>query len=100
MFRNQKGSTDLWEVVIIVVILFFFLFRGVFADPSVATRALETHGFSNVQILEKDWFLVGLRGCGGDAAKIVARATNSAKKIVEVNVCVGWPFKGATIRTD
>lgn len=103
MSRNQKGFTliELLIVLAIIGILFFALFRGTFVDADVATRSLEKQGYENIQILEKDWFLVGVRGCGQqDAAKFVVRATNPAKKTVEVNVCVGWPFKGATIRTD
>ena len=88
-------------IVVIVVAIVLSIFRGLFVDQLIAVRALEKQGYENIQISEKDWFIVGLRGCDGkDAAKFVARATNSLKKEVELNVCVGWPFKGATIRTD
>ncbi len=103
MSHNQKGFTliEVAIVLAIIAILFFSLFRGTFVSPDIATRALEKQGYENIQILEKNWFLVGVRGCDGkDAAKFVAKVTNPAKKSVEVNVCVGWPFKGATIRTD
>lgn len=88
-------------IMAVLTILFLTFFRGIFVDSDRATRALKKQGYENVQILEKNWFVVGLRGCDEkDAAKFVARATNPAGKIVEVNVCVGWPFKGATVRTD
>lgn len=102
MLRNQKGFTllELINVIVICIVLLAF-FRGILVDESIATRALEKRGYEDVQVLKKDWFLVGVRGCEGtDAAKFVVRATNPAKKTVEVNVCVGWPFKGATLRTD
>ena len=81
-------------------ILFFVLlmFRGSCADKSQAIGALEAQGFSSISITKHDWFLVGFRGCGGDAAKFSAKAINSVGKKVTLHVCVGWPFKGATIR--
>lgn len=103
MSRNQNGFT-LIEVALsltIIVILFFVFFRGFFVNSDIAARALEKQGYEDVQIMEKAWLLIGLRGCDGkDAAKFVAKVTNPAKKSAEVYVCVGWPFKGATIRTD
>ena len=75
--------------------------RGIFVDQKIAVDTLEKQGFSDVKITEKDWFMVGLRGCdGGDAAKFVAEATNPIGKKVEIYVCSGWPFKGATIRNN
>ena len=102
MSRNQKGFALIELCTVLVCLaMMFALFRGTFVSSEIATRALEKQGYENIQILEKDWFLVGVRGCDGmDAAKFVVKATNPAKKIVEVNVCVGGPFKGATIRTD
>lgn len=87
--------------VIIIVFIFFFFFRGVFVGPATAVRALETQGYSDVKILDKDVFLVQVRGCSNsDAAKFEAAAKNPLSKEVKVNVCIGWPFKAATVRTD
>lgn len=92
---------QLLYIVVIIVTVFFAIFRGIFVDSAIAKRALEKQGYENIEILDKDWLFIGVRGCDGrDAAKFEVKATNSAKKSVEVNVCVGWPFKGATIRTD
>lgn len=100
--RGIRGCTviELIYVIFIVIAVFLALFRGIFADRSAAIRALETQGYSEIQIIDHQWFLVGLRGCDGkDAAKFPARAKNPVGKEVECFVCTGWPFKGATIRT-
>lgn len=84
-----------WIVVIIAANLL-----GAMVEPDAAVSALETHGFSEVEIREKVIFFAGLRGCGrGDSALFRARAKNPVGKMVDVNVCVGWPLKGATVRT-
>ncbi len=73
---------------------------GMFVDEDVAVKALETQGFSNVQVVEKDWVFVCFKGGDGyDNVKFTAIATNPAGKTVEVCVFAGWPFKAATVRT-
>ena len=75
--------------------------RGVFADENAARESLKKQGYSKVRIIDKSFFMVGLRGCDEkDAAKFTVKAVNPAGILVEVYVCTGWPFKGATIRTD
>lgn len=88
-------------IVVVFVMLLSGLFRGWLVDPGVAVRALETQGYSNVRIADHSWFAVGLRGCDkNDAAKFTATATNPAGRRVELFVCTGWLFKGATVRTE
>lgn len=87
-------------VAISIGALFVFVMPGVFIDEDVAIRTLETQGFSDVRITGKRIFFVGIGGCGkGDDARFSAVATNPIGKEVEVFVCAGWPFKGATVRT-
>lgn len=97
-------DSDKFAVFWILIILLIFVvatFRGSWVDKSEATRAFETQGYTNVQITEHKWFFVGVRGCeGGDAARFDATVRNPAGKQVRLFVCVGWPFKGATIRTE
>jgi len=98
----RKGFT-LVELLtaITAIILIFYLFRGIFVDESLAVQALENQGFTHVEIVERNWFLVGLRGCDSkDAAIFVADATNPIGKKVQLDVCVGWPLKGATLRSN
>ena len=98
---NQRG--DLFEVfmyaVCSVFLCGFLATRGSCVSPGQAHRALDAAGYDDIKIVEHQWFAVGIRGCGSDAAKFVAKANNPRGKPVTVSVCVGWPFKGATIRT-
>jgi hypothetical protein len=90
----------LFWILVVLVFLTVVIFRGAWVDKSEAVRALETQGYSNIQISDHNWFFVGFRGCeNSDAAQFYANATNPAGKQVRLFVCVGWPFKGATIRT-
>ena len=110
MPRRRDGSY-FWEPpvlfitgVYVTVFLFcgvFYSVRGKFVDPQVAVRSLEKQGYSHVKIVDQELYFPGFHGCDArDAALFVVQATNPVGKDVEVNVCVGWPFKGATIRTD
>lgn len=90
------------EIIALFIVFIFWpvsCMRGTFVEDSEAVQALETQGYSNVKINSYHWFMVTLRGCGQDAALFKTTATNPAGKNVDINVCVGWPFKGATIRT-
>jgi len=87
-------------VAVVAVIVGIFQLPGLFVDQSVAVKALENQGFSNITIIEKDWLFVGFKGCdASDSARFPVIATNPLGKRVEVMVCSGWLFKGATIRT-
>ncbi|HPN96445.1 MAG TPA: hypothetical protein PLK35_01630 [Candidatus Moranbacteria bacterium] len=105
MSRNEKGQWVGVLMILLSVLLMIFtlcsFFFGIFVKPDIAIRALEKQGYENVQILEKEWLFVYFRGCSGsDNAMFKAKATNPAKRETDVIVCVGWPFKSATIRTD
>ena len=86
--------------VLTVLLIVLLLFAGLLIDQPIAIKALENQGFTNVRITDKQWFLVVMRGCGSDAAKFTARAKNPIQQEVEIFVCVGWPFKGATVRSN
>lgn len=101
----MESMKDYGETILVyfltIIICVVAACRGIMVEPQIAIRSLEKQGYVNVQITDKDWLLVGLRGCSGsDAAKFSARATNPAGQEVELNVCAGWPFKNATVRTD
>ncbi len=104
--RNRKGSSDGIVSLIILLIFIFVVFplvscRGAFVNKDIAVRALEKQGYSNIEIINHQYFLVGWKGCDDkDAAKFTARAINPTGNKVEVFVCTGWFLKGATIRTN
>lgn len=103
MTENNNWIDILYFMSIFVTIgiMILALSSGTMVDEKIAIETLEKQGFSNVTILEKQWFLVGWRGCAnGDAAKFIASAINPRNQTVELYVCIGWPFKGATIRND
>lgn len=101
MYRNEGVAVEeVVGAVIVMATVFVYIFGGLFVDSSVAVKALKNQGFTNVQVLDRDWLLVGFRGCDGlDAAKFTVRAVNPVGDTVETCVCSGWPFKNATIRT-
>ena len=84
--------------VVFFVLLFF---RGACVDQSSAVRAMNAAGHKDVRVGSHKWFMVGFRGCEAtDAALFPVFSTNPAgDKVVQI-VCVGWPFKAATIRTE
>lgn len=103
MRRKRSSIGVIIQVIFILLALSIGLgsgCRGCFADEQQAVRALETQGYSDVKITDHHWIFVTVQGCGADAAKFDAVATNPAGKKVNVYVCVGWPFKGSTIRSD
>jgi len=83
----------------IFIFVLFISSCGALVDEQVAVNALQNAGFTNIKITDKDYILYAFRGCSEDDSVIfMATATNPAKKKVEVSVCAGWPFKGATVR--
>jgi len=91
-------------VVAAIILLILFgvanLFGGIVVKDEVAIRCLEIQGYSHIQVLDKAWFAIPIRGGDrGDAARFHMRATNPTGQQVEVYVFSGWLFKGATIRT-
>jgi hypothetical protein len=96
-------SGAIFGIVIIaaIALLIFACFcMGILADSSIAEKALEVQGFSNISVVEKDWLFVQFKGgAQDDNVKFTATATNPAGNNVTVYVYAGWPFKGGTIRT-
>lgn len=98
----HRVADGLIALVIIGVLVFIAggCFGGAFVSDDVAIKALRTQGYSNIKIVEKNWFLPGLTGCDSrDAVQFKVKAKNPVGNNVEVLVCSGWLFKGATIRT-
>jgi len=97
---RRSGCFGNIVVVLIAVVLIFFGFcAGLLVSEDVAIKTLETHGFSDIQIVDRAWFLIPLRGGSNtDNVRFEATAVNPAGHIVTVYVYAGWPFKGGTVR--
>ena len=99
MGRYDSSYRSFSFLVLIIAVFFIWFGMGIFANQNVAVRTLEAQGYSNIQIVDHAWFVVGLRGCDEkDAARFTAKVTNPAGKPAEVYVCTGVIFKGGTIR--
>jgi hypothetical protein len=80
-------------------LVFWIFFRGMMVGEDVATKALADHGFKEAEVVDADYFMVGLRGCDyRDKVKFTVQAVNPAGKRVEMLVCASLT-KGATIRS-
>ena len=105
--RRRWGSNFNSETFFSVggMLLLFGLFvagavgRGFLIDTHDAIRAVETSGYTEPRVIEETRFFPGLFGCSeSDAAGFTVRAKNPQGNPVTVMVCIGWPFKGATVR--
>lgn len=95
----MRTDTILFIILLTLAIL-FFLVEGSFVDESVAIKALQKQGFTDINITGKEWLFVGFRGCSeDDSVKFTAIAKNPRNETVEVYVCSGWLFKGSTVRS-
>ncbi len=95
--RDCLGFLLIGLIVIALIALTFF--GGLLVDEGVAIKTLETQGFSNIQIVDRDWLFILFRGgAPSDNVRFEAVATNPIGEIVTVYVYAGWPFKAGTIR--
>ena len=95
----MRTDTILFIILLTLAIL-FFLVEGSFVDDSIAIKALQKQGFTDINITGKEWLFVGFRGCSeDDSVKFTAIAKNPRNETVEVYVCSGWLFKGSTVRS-
>jgi hypothetical protein len=73
---------------------------GRFANQQTAERLLTTNGFTKINLKDRSSVFAGLRGCGKtDLTVFTFEAINPIGKRVTVEVCQGWPIKGATLRS-
>jgi len=102
-FENVKElftTPQFYQILLLVAILCLVLFRGALVADSSAIKALDDAGYSNVVVQDRAYFAIAIRGGSkGDAARFTCKATNPAGKEVVIYVFVGWPFKGATVRS-
>jgi hypothetical protein len=104
-YNRRKSSGAAFHIVMYILVLaaavVIFGYRGSCASSDQAIRAVENLGFTDIEVVDKAIWFIGFRGCDSkDAALFTVRGKNPAGKVVEVGVCVGWPFKGATVRSQ
>jgi hypothetical protein len=69
------------------------------ASTDKAAQLLQRSGYSDIHLESKSGVLVQVRGCSDtDVVLYKFSASNPRDEPVQVQVCQGWPFKGATIR--
>lgn len=73
---------------------------GFMADEDQAVRAATNLGFTEVKVESRAVFFLEWRGCSkSDDAGFTVTGKNPQGQRVKLLVCVGWPFKGATVRS-
>ncbi|MEK7514554.1 MAG: hypothetical protein AAB587_01920 [Patescibacteria group bacterium] len=98
MKSHDRNSLEALLVTLIFVFHFLIIFSGLFINKDVVFRTLRSQGYSNIEITDRSWFLVRLRGCGAyDYVRFTAKATNPRGDPAEVYVCAGL-LKGGTIQ--
>lgn len=97
--KNDRLLFNVAYAVVMLLTILLLTFRGFMADEGDAKKALETAGYSYVHVIDRNNWMVWINGCGGsDAVAFHAKAKNPAGRDVKVMVCMGWPFKGSTVR--
>ncbi len=101
MRRNNEVGGYAGLLVLVLALLVFsgwYVARGIWVDENVAVRTMEAQGYKNIQVTERAWLGLGLRGCDSkDAVRFTVKATGSTGNNTEVYVCAGV-LKGGTIR--
>lgn len=88
-------------IVSIVALVFSILFivRGCTNSSTEAIEAASKAGFSEIQVLDHHYILVGFQGCSKeDASKFDMIGRNSQGARINFSVCQGWVLKNATLR--
>ncbi len=99
--RRGEGLTlfKLIYNVLIVVVSVFILFRGFMVDDEDLRQPVRTAGYTDVGIIDKTRVFSWTAGCdSGEAVAADIKAKNAKGEVVDLIVCRGWPFKGATVR--
>lgn len=98
MARGDAGC--LYPIIIgLVLLTLFFVGPATMTSTEDGVRAAENAGYTDVEVQDSIWFMPTLQGCGqGDGRAVKMSAVNPAGNRVDITACVGWIFKGDTIR--
>lgn len=81
-------------------VIAFAIGCGCLVGEEQAVRAVTNLGFTDVKVESKSVTLVEWHGCSkSDDAAFKVSGKNPQGRRVTLTVCVGWPFKGATVRS-
>ncbi len=97
---KKLGSIVMGLVVLGVfgLVITFIFARGIYVSEARAVKTLETNGFTDIEIVNKDVFFISWRGCGdSDVAAFDAKAINPNGRLVDISTCHGF-LKGGTVR--
>jgi hypothetical protein len=73
---------------------------GCLVEEEQAIQAMTNFGFTDVKVESRFIFFVQWQGCSkSDAVGFHVNGMNAQGKRIKMIVCVGWPFKGATVRS-
>lgn len=101
MYKRSGISIGSVLLVVASVLLVLALVAGCGAmtSESKAIHAAEDAGYTDIEVIGKDVWLIGLRGCGeSDNARFTVRGINPRGEKRELYVCAGV-LKGGTIRS-
>lgn len=73
---------------------------GRLTSSAGALRAADNIGMTDTKVISKSVLFVGFRGCSeDDVALYRVQGTDARGKVRVIEVCQGFLFKGATIRS-
>lgn len=85
--------------VFVVIIWLLVVTRGYMVKEERAHLVMHAHDFTNTKVIDRQVWFTTFSGCSGyDAVAFTVMGINMHKESVEMLVCEGWPFKGATLR--
>ena len=89
MHKMNTKSVCLLAIVVVIILLFAQC-RGALVDESAAIRALETHGFTGIEVKERNFWFISFRGGDRhDAARFKCEAEDPAGEAGN-SICVRW----------
>jgi len=107
MLKKRRSSRFGWDafmrllfsILVFAACGWFACCRGFMVDRSEALRAANDSGYTEAKITSESRVFSSFAGCSrSDAAAFDMVAKNPNGKPVKILVCVGWPFKGSTVR--
>jgi len=98
-YVSESGGLVALYVLLIVAAFTIQQIIAHSVSESRATNAAEDLGYTDIKVVARDTWFVGLRGCGNDdAVRFTVEGTNPNGEKRTFYVCAGY-FKGGTVRS-